>query len=40
VRREARAETRDESIAAREACRDLLDVLDAEVEGRRHGACI
>jgi hypothetical protein len=30
---------REESIAAREACRDLLDVLDAELEGRRQGAC-
>lgn len=38
--REAHAETREESIAAREACRDLLDDLDTELEGRRHGACI
>ncbi len=37
--REARAETREETIAAREACRDLLDDLDTELEGRRHGAC-
>ena len=37
--REERAETREESIAAREACRDLLDDLDTELEGRRQGAC-
>jgi hypothetical protein len=34
------AEIREESVAAREACRDLLDVLDTELEGRRQkGAC-
>jgi hypothetical protein len=34
------AEIREDSVAAREACRDLLDVLDAELEGRRQqGAC-
>jgi hypothetical protein len=37
--REARAEIRKESVAAREACRDLLDDLDTELEGRRQGAC-
>jgi hypothetical protein len=37
---EEREEIREDSVAAREACRDLLDVLDAELEGRRHGACI
>jgi hypothetical protein len=35
-----RAEMREESIAARQACLDLLDDLDAELEGRRHGACV
>jgi hypothetical protein len=38
--KEVRNEIREESVAAREACRDLLDVLDAELEGRRRGACI
>lgn len=38
--REERGEERDQSMAAREACRDLLDDLDAELEGRQHGACI
>jgi hypothetical protein len=34
------AEIREESVSAREACADLLDVLDAELEGRRQqGAC-
>lgn len=37
--REARAETREERIAAREACHDLLDDLDTKLEGRRQGAC-
>jgi hypothetical protein len=37
--RQERIEIREESVAAREACRDLLDVLDAELEGRRQGAC-
>jgi len=34
-----RDEIRVDSVAAPEACRDLLDVLDAELEGRRQGAC-
>lgn len=38
--REERAQIREESVAAREACRSVLDVLDAELEGRRHGACV
>ena len=38
--KEERIEVREDSVAAREACRELLDVLDAELEGRRHGACI
>ena len=34
------AEIREESVAAREACRDLLDALDTELEGRRQqSAC-
>jgi hypothetical protein len=37
--REARIEMRKQSIAAREACRDLLDDLDTDLEGRRQGAC-
>jgi hypothetical protein len=37
--KEERMEIREESVAAREACRDILDGLDAELEGRRHGAC-
>ena len=37
--RESRAETREESIAAREACRGLLDDLDTELESRRRGVC-
>lgn len=36
-----RVEVREESISAQKACQGLLDVLDAELEGRQpRGACI
>jgi hypothetical protein len=36
--KEERSQIREESVAAREACRDLLDVLDAEPgRGARSG---
>lgn len=35
-----RVQVREESVSAREACQGLLDVLDAELEGRQpRGAC-
>jgi len=37
--KEERIEIREDSVAAREACRDLLDLLNAQLEGRRQGAC-